>query len=214
MSGPPLTIATLCASAADFADVESSRTEPSLYGTTDGKAVGTHLEHRFRAYLQSKFDFEPGNSARGIDFPVLGVDMKATSLRQPQSSSPFRSARQKVYGLGYGLLVFVYDKADDHASATARLTVRDVLFLDDERTGDYQTTRGLREILDRDGNRDDVLAYLEERRLPLDDIAAAALADEILRHPPHQGWLTISNALQWRLQFGHALRVAGVDRLR
>lgn len=50
-----------------------------------------------------------GNSASGIDLPGLGVDIKVTSIKQPQSSCPFKSATQKVYGLGYGLLVFVYE---------------------------------------------------------------------------------------------------------
>ena len=44
-----LTIQTLCAEAAAFADVESNYDEPKLYGVTDGKAVGTYLEHKFIA---------------------------------------------------------------------------------------------------------------------------------------------------------------------
>ena len=28
--------------------------EPSLYGVSDGKAIGTYLEHKFRAYLTNK----------------------------------------------------------------------------------------------------------------------------------------------------------------
>jgi len=46
------------------------------------------------------------------------VDIKVTSIRQPQSSCPFKSARQKIYGLGYSLIVFVYDKKDDPATKT------------------------------------------------------------------------------------------------
>ena len=38
------------------------------------------------------------------------TDIKAISITQPQSSCPFKNARQKIYGLGYNLLVFVYDK--------------------------------------------------------------------------------------------------------
>jgi len=41
--------------------------------------------------------------------------MKVTSSRQPQSSCPFKHARQKIYGLGSSLLVFVYDKTDNPA---------------------------------------------------------------------------------------------------
>lgn len=98
-----LDIEMLVAEAARFAEVESTYDEPSLYGVTDGKAVGTYLEHKFTQYLAGKYEHQQGNSASGIDLPDLGVDIKVTSIRQPQSSCPFRSARQKIYGLGYNL---------------------------------------------------------------------------------------------------------------
>jgi len=77
--------------------------------------------------------------------------------------------------------------------------------------GTYLTmTRRLREMVGDGANRDDIVAYFVDRNLPLDaQIEAPALADEVLRTPPAQGYLTISNALQWRLQYGHAIRVAG-----
>ena len=46
-----LNIKTLVAEAAKFAEIESTYDEPSLYGVTDGKAVGTYLEHKFTQYL-------------------------------------------------------------------------------------------------------------------------------------------------------------------
>ena len=115
-----LNIKILVGEAARFAEVESTYDEPSLYGVTDGKAVGTYLEHKFMQYLAGKYKYKEGNSASGIDFPWLGVDMKVTSVRQPQSSCPFKSARQKIYGLGYHLIVFVYEKTDDHRGRTGR----------------------------------------------------------------------------------------------
>ena len=57
---------------------------------------------------------------------------------------------------------------------------------------------------------DDLLAFFEERMLPLDQIAAEALANEVLKNPPLLGCLTISNALQWRLQYTRAISQAGV----
>ena len=78
-----LTIEALCDEARQFAEIESQHAEPSLYGVTDGKAVGTYLEHKFRAFLTADYTFTAGNSASGIDFPVLGVDMKVTSIKQP-----------------------------------------------------------------------------------------------------------------------------------
>ena len=151
----------------------------------------------------------PGNAASGIDFPDLNVDLKATSISQPQSSCPFRDASQKVYGLGYHLLVFVYDKTDDPITQSAALDLRHVLFIEQSKTGDFQTTRGILQILENDGNLEDLVAYMEDRNLPLDEIGRQVLADRILGQPPEQGFITISNALQWRLQYGHAIRNAG-----
>ena len=188
---------------------ESAHGESDLYGLTDGKAVGTYSEHKFRGLLRTKYNFEEGSSAKGIDFPGIGVGMKVTSFRQPQSSSPFRSARQKVLGLGYSLLVFVYQKTDDHVERVGNLNILHVVFVDESRTADYQTTRGIRDIIKRDGNVDDLVAFMMDRNLPIDDVAATRLAEELLESPPKIGYLTISNALQWRLQYRRVIDRAG-----
>ncbi len=215
---PKLTLEVLKAEAQEFASIESAHREPSLYGVTDGKAVGTYFEHKFRSYLHEKHDFEEGSSASGIDFPELEVDMKVTSIRQPQSSCPYKSARQKIYGLGYSLLVFVYEKTDDPQTSTGNLKVLHTIFISKDRTADFQTTTGLRRILENEGNKDDIMAFIEERRLPVDEIEASAIADEILSNPPEIGYLTISNALQWRIQYSRVIEkagsVAGIERLR
>jgi hypothetical protein len=41
--------------------------------------------------------------------------------------------------------------------------------------------------------------------VPGDEIVYNDLADEILTSPPKQGYLTISNALQWRLQYARVI---------
>ena len=209
---PKLTIQSLCKEAATFSASQSKTPEKSLFGITDGKAVGTFLEHKFRDYLKSRYEFKEGSSASGIDFPGLLVDMKVTSIRQPQSSCPFKSARQKVYGLGYSLLVFVYDKVDDNRRKTATLNILYTIFIEAERTADFQTTYGLRQILENKGNQDDILAFIQERNLPVDEIGANDLAGEILNNPPDVGFLTISNALQWRLQYSRVIERAGAEQ--
>ena len=209
MPKPKLTADQLKEEAKTFAQVESGHYEPSLYGVTDGKAVGTYLEHKFQRYLHSKFDYVEGSSAKGIDFPELSIDMKVTSIKQPQSSCPFHSARQKIYGLGYSLLVFVYEKTDDERKRTSRLTIKHTIFVDQSRTADFQTTSGLLKILENNGNLDDIRAFFEERMLPVDDILAQLLAEEVLENPPALGYLTISNALQWRLQYNRVIQSAG-----
>ncbi|MBX2998074.1 MAG: hypothetical protein KF893_06140 [Caldilineaceae bacterium] len=212
-----LTVDQLWQEAAAFALEISSSAESSLYGVTDGKAIGTHVEHRFRAFLQDRYVYDLGNVARGIDFPSLNVDIKVTSIRQPQSSCPFRSARQKIYGLGYALLVFVYDKADDPSSQTGRLQILHTIFVDEARTADFQTTTGILRLLENSANADDLTAFLLERFLPVDEVGATQLAEEILANPPEVGYLTISNALQWRLQYQRVIQeagnVAGITRI-
>ncbi len=140
--------------------------------------MGTYLEHKFQALLHTKYAYEEGSSARGIDFSSLNVDLKVTSIKQPQSSSPFKSARQKVLGLGYSLLVFVYRKTDDNVKRTGKLQILHTVFIDASRTADYQTTRGIQEIiLERDGNLDDLVAFMGDHNLPIDDVAATQLAE-------------------------------------
>lgn len=211
MTKPILDIDGLKRSASEYAAQLTATPIPALYGATDGKAVGTYVEHRFQAYLEERFEHTAGNSASGIDFPELGTDLKVTSIRQPQSSCPFRSAEQKVYGLGYHLLVFVYDKEDDAGLAASWLRIRHCVFLHRDRTADHQTTVGIQGILERDGNRDDIIAFLIERNLPLEEVGLNLLADRIMEAPPALGYLTISNALQWRLQYSRAIAFARKD---
>jgi hypothetical protein len=209
---PKLTVKTLCKEAGLFSAAQSESPEKALYGVTDGKAVGTYLEHKFRDYLKSRYEFEEGSSASGIDFPNLLVDMKVTSIRQPQSSCPFKSARQKVYGLGYSLIVFVYDKIDDSKKKAATLNILQTIFIEAEQTADYQTTGVLHQILENDGNRDDIFAYLEDSRFYLDEVGMRKLADEIFSNHPCQGFLTTPPVVRWQLPYSPAMEYAGLER--
>lgn len=209
MKNQKLTKAKLIQEAKIFAPSHSKMTFPEMYGVTDGKAVGTFIEHKFREYLAVKYKFKAGNSAKGIDFPKLGVDVKVTSIKQPQSSCPYKSVKQKIYGLGYSLIVFVYEKTDDHKNKTGRLNFLYTIFIEKEFTADFQTTKGLLQILKNDANIDDLVAFMHDRNLPLDDIEANKIAGELIKKKPEQGYLTISNALQWRLQYGRVIQVAG-----
>ena len=204
-----LTLKILQEEASRFAELETGHDEPTLYGVTDGKAVGTYLEHKFTSYLAERYNYEQGNSASGIDLPGLGVDIKVTSIKQPQSSCPFKSASQKVFGLGYHLLIFVYEKSDDEKNKTGKLNMQHTIFVEKERTADFQTTKGILNILNRDGNKDDIVAFILERNLPVDEIGAEQLAERIMKTPPNEGYLTISNALQWRLQYSRVIQKAG-----
>jgi len=149
---PKLTITRLKKAAREFCQTESKHKNKDLFGVTDGKAIGTYIEHKFQAHLEKHYTYEKGSSAKGIDLPGKSIytDIKVTSIRQPQSSCPFRDAKQKIFGLGYNLLVFVYDKTDDNRNKKAVLDFVSCSFLEKERTADYTTTFRLREMI-KDG---------------------------------------------------------------
>ncbi len=205
-----LTIDLLQKEAQKFSKKESKHKEPKLFGITDGKAVGTYLEHKFQKYLHKKYNYIEGSSASGIDFPELKVDMKVTSIRQPQSSCPYKSAKQKIFGLGYSLLVFVYEKKDYIKTKTGNLNIMHTIFIESHRTADFQMTTGLQQILDNNGNTDDIVAFLRDKNLPIDyDIEGKKISEMLFEKQPETGYLTISNALQWRLQYSRVIAKAG-----
>jgi hypothetical protein len=196
-----LTIENVIIEAKAFCIAQSNSPNKELYGVTDGKAVGTHIEHKFQQHLADRYELKIGSSAKGIDLPSVDIDIKVTSIKQPQSSCPFKDAKQKIFGLGYNLLVFVYDKIDNPKTKTANLDFVSCSFISKERTADYTTTFRLREMVKDKANIEDIIAYLNDKNIPADEITLHQLAEQILKTPPEQGYLTISNALQWRLQY-------------
>jgi hypothetical protein len=137
--------------------------------------------------------------------------MTSKSRASASRSRPVRSRApaKKIYGPGYSLLVFVYDKKDDPQTQTGLLEIQHTIFVQKERTADHQMTVALRRMIENRANRDDILAYFEDRALFLDEEEAIKLADEVLNNPPAVGYLTISNALQWRLQCSRVIAQAG-----
>ncbi|MDE7397962.1 MAG: restriction endonuclease [Oscillospiraceae bacterium] len=211
---PVLTIDKLIDAACQFCNIESRENHTELIGVTDGKAVGTYVEHKFQHFLKERYTVCIGSSAKGIDLPGddIQTDIKVTSITQPQSSCPFKNARQKIFGLGYNLLVFVYDKHDTRNSCTLHFT--HCTFIYKERTADFTITKRLREMINDGANKEDIIGFLQDKGVPGDEIVYNDLADEILNSTPVQGYLTISNALQWRLQYARVIelnnRVQGV----
>jgi hypothetical protein len=70
-------------------------------------------------------------------------------------------------------------------------------------------TTGLRQIVQNNGNEDDIIAFLTDKNLPVDSIEAKEIAQDVLKSPPEVDYLTISNALQWRLQYSRVIAQAG-----
>lgn len=196
-----LTLESLAESAKTFCQQESGVYKKELFGVTDGKAVGTFVEHEFQKFLSKRFDMVVGNSGNGLDLPSVNTDIKVTSIKQPQSSCPYKDSKQKIYGLGYNLIVFVYEKHDDAKRKKGMLEFQSCTLVKADRTADYQTTTGLRKIIENNGNVDDIFAFLVERSIPADEVTLMNMAEQILANPPKVGYITISNALQWRLQY-------------
>ena len=192
----------LIESAKEFCLLQSQVYRAELYGVTDGKAVGTFVERLFKEFLMSRYDLTTGNAANGLDLPSVNADIKVTSVKQPQSSCPYKDSKQKIYGLGYNLIVFVYRKEDDNFQKKGKLDFVSSVYIEAKRTADYQTTVGLRNIINNSGNVDDIFAFLSDHRIPADEVTLYGMAQDILKNPPEIGYLTISNALQWRLQYG------------
>lgn len=196
-----LNIAELQIAAKKFCERENGLYRAELFGVTDGKAVGTFVEHLFQEYLEQRYEMTVGSSANGLDLPSVNTDIKVTSIKQPQSSCPFKDSKQKIYGLGYNLIVFVYQKTDDVKTNKGCLNFLSCSFIESSRTADYQTTTGILNIIANNGNADDIFAFLINHQIPSDEVTLMNMAEDILNNPPRVGYLTISNALQWRLQY-------------
>lgn len=197
-----LTIDILISEAKRFCTEIDNVPQADLFGVTDGKAIGTKIEHKFQDFLSENYEFSSGSSAKGLDLPSVDTDIKTTSITQPQSSCPFKDSKQKIFGLGYNLIVFVYEKHDDNETQSGILHFVSCSFIDAKRTADYQTTTGIRNIIENNGNEDDIFAFLNDKNIPADEVTLSNMAKDILKNPPEIGYLTISNALQWRLQYG------------
>ncbi len=201
---PKLLIEDLIKEANLFCKEMSNQPHEQIRGVTDGKSVGDYFEKLFKERVSQKYKTTIGSSASGIDFPEpeVNTDIKVTSIRQPQSSAPFRSFRQKIYGLGYNILLFVYDKDDSKKYNVVFLHAR---FIYKNKTSDFITTKGLKRIIEEGGNLDDIKAFILERIPYIDDLELENIANEILKKPPDIGYLTISQALQWRLQYSRVV---------
>ena len=202
-----LTVEKLIEESQKFTKHESKITHPKLLGISDGKAIGTYIGRRFKIYLKNKYKFNLGSSAKGIDFPDahINTDLKVTSIKRPQSSSPFKSIEQKIYGLGHNLLLFVYKKRD--IGNNCYLEFKHCIFIPSEKTGDYTITKKLRQIIEKGGSEREIINLLNDKNIPGDREVLENLSKKILANPPKQGYLTISNALQWRLKYSNAINL-------
>lgn len=78
-----LTIDILIEEAKAFSQMLSAQNHSSLIGVTDGKAVGTYVEHLFQNHLSRKYTMTIGSSASGIDLPSVNTDIQLVFLFFP-----------------------------------------------------------------------------------------------------------------------------------
>ena len=53
-------------------------------------------------------------------------------------------------------------------------------FLEKERTADYTTTYRIRQMIEDGANKEDIVAYLNDKNIPADDITLNLIAEKIL----------------------------------
>ncbi len=191
----------------DFCADISQRHIAELFQVTDGKRIGTYIERECKTYLEEHTGLQIGGSAAlGKDLPLFNIDIKATSIAQPQSSSPYRSIDEKIFGLPYNILLFIYCKED--LDGYAWLDILRCCYIPREYTGDYSATRLARQLRERYLKKEiGVDEFIQRLEIKL-GIAEAedlnitpGMIQRIIDNPPAPGALTISLALQWRLQY-------------
>ena len=69
--------------------------------------------------------------------------------------------RQKIFGLGYALLIFVYEKTDDPRTTSSTLNILHTVFVEPHRTGDFQMTRLIRQMLENEAIAEDLVALAD-----------------------------------------------------
>lgn len=90
-----LTIQSLITEAERFCGLNSGVYKAELYGVTDGKAIGTFVEHLFQRFLGERYDTSVGNSASGLDLPSVNTDIKVTSLNRLNRVALLETANRK-----------------------------------------------------------------------------------------------------------------------
>lgn len=205
-----LTIQMLVREAMHFAREESLVKNEALYKVTDGKKIGTYIERRFKDFLRRRFSFRLGNCSQGIDFPDnhINTDIKVTLKSNPQSSCPYKNYRQKIFGLGFNILLFTYQKDDVDDGQYSILMIDGATLIPSQDTADFHATRTINKLLQDGVSKEGLLYFLESLNLPCDGEDLNELVEEIIIDPPPIGKLTISNALQWRLQYGRVIKTA------
>ena len=138
------------------------------------------------------------------------LEISTTLLSEEPSASAARSCSGIIESM-------VHSTSSSDATLFFMSFFLSCTYIDASRTADYQTTTGLNNIINNKGNADDIYAFLADHNIPADEVTLYQLAEEIIKNPPRIGYLTISNALQWRLQYKRIVsleeNIPGITRI-
>lgn len=173
--------------------------------TTTSKKIGTYFENELRDWMESQRGIESdGSIAEDEDIPELNLDVKATSESQPQSSIPMKYPLERITGMQYDVLVFIYKK--DRSVYGNKIDVVNCSYIPKERTGDHRKSEKARELIHKYKNEDisrDILKSRIEELTGLSHFEGIELVteeqlDDMIQNPPKKGAMTVSAAAQWR----------------
>jgi len=198
----PLTLETLRAALPALREGLASMWARTPVPATDPKSLAMFAERTLHRWLQTRFDYRTGSSANGLDFPDVPMDFKLTDAARPQSSIPAAGRHEMLWGLGYHVLVAIYQKSP--RDGAIYLALDDLWCLDAEQTADRRTTEEVQRLVRHDA-RDGVLARYLEQRLPFCRAEEARVQVARIRaQPPVLGQLTLSPAMQYRATYNGA----------
>ena len=88
------------------------------------------------------------------------------------------------YAESFGLIIFVYDKVDDSFNRTSRLNICHTIYVEAERTADYQLTKSINDILDNTDYVQNYVVYVQESEAGTDDVVVKVglKTEELSRH--------------------------------
>lgn len=163
------------------------------------KLTGTTIEEQLHTMLEERCDHIRGNAAKGLDLPTISYDIKVTHINKPQSSAAYSSAAEKVYGLGYGILLLTYELK------AGKLHFLDPVLIRRGETADFRMTRELRAMHVAHVPQAVYTAYLRGSGLAFQGGELEALGKRLRGEKPPLGQLGLTYTPQWRVRYGRVL---------
>ena len=201
-----LTNDILISEAKTFCLREATYDNPELYVISDNATTNHYIKRKFFEHLNELYNFDY-QTDKGISFPEkdINTNILVVSKEKPESMCVFKNAMQKIYGLGFNVILFIYEKEDNHDQKASRISFKKCAFIEKERTADYDITFQLIQMIENDAQKDDIIGFLMDHNMPADELKLNHIAEQILINPPKQGYFGICYPMKWELKFGKFL---------